>query len=65
MEPDSEIITSAEAAKILGLSSSTFHRWVNAGRLTEVAKVPGIRGARMFRRSDVEALLDETEAVAG
>lgn len=51
-----DLIPTAEAAVLLGVSVWTLHRWVEAGRLSEAAKLPGIRGARLFNRADVEAL---------
>lgn len=54
--PD-DLLTTAEVARIVGRSVPTIHRWVESGRLPTARKLPGIRGARLFRRSDVDALL--------
>ena len=55
-----DLIPATEAARILGVSIATLHRKAAAGEVPEVAKLPGLRGARLFRRSDVEALLAPT-----
>ncbi len=57
-QPD-EIVTTSEAASILLSSTSTVNRWAEKGTLPQVAKGNGIRGPRMFRREDVEALARE------
>lgn len=51
-----DLIGSAEAAEIHGIDRATFNRWVAAGRISPVVAFPGTRGARLFKRSDVEAL---------
>ena len=51
-----DLIGSAEAAELLGIDRATISRWVAAGRLTPAGKIPGLTGARMFHRKDVEAL---------
>ncbi len=48
-----DLITARQAADILGVGISTIHRMAEDGRLIEVQKLPGLRGARLFRRSDV------------
>lgn len=57
-KPD-DLIPTSEAAEYLRRDVRTIHRWVESGRLTPVFKAPGIRGVRLFRRSDIEALRDE------
>lgn len=49
-----ELLTTRQAAEVLGESISTVTRLANLGTLTTYAKAPGVRGARLFRRSDVE-----------
>ena len=51
--PD-DLIPTAEAADILGRDVATIARWVRNGQLTPAVKAPGLRGARFFRRSDIE-----------
>lgn len=58
-----DLITTAEVAEILGKSVPTVNRWAAEGRLQPAQKLPGQRGAYLFRRADVEALMD-TEASA-
>lgn len=50
-------LTTAEVAATLGVDVRTVHRWVTAGELTPLTKLPGLRGAYLFARSDVEALV--------
>ena len=52
-----ELVTTADAAKVLGVHVATISRMVAAGRLTPAVKVPGKRGAFLFRPEDVNALL--------
>jgi len=52
-DPD-ELLTTAQAAKISGVSKMTVTRAVKAGRITPL-RTPG--GHFRFRRRDVEALL--------
>ena len=56
MSNTDELCPTAEVAERLGVSIKTAHRLVARGDLVPVAKIPGIRGAFFFRRSDVEAL---------
>ena len=51
-----ELVTTAEAAKTLGVHVATISRMVAAGRLTPAIKVPGKTGAYLFHRTDVERL---------
>jgi predicted site-specific integrase-resolvase len=55
---DSDLLTTSEAADLAGVAVSTFHGWVYAGRIVPAMKAPGLRGAKFFRRSDVEALME-------
>lgn len=65
METD-DLIPATEAADMLGISIATLHRRAACGEIPEVAKLPGIRGARLFRRADIEALVrtEPTEAAS-
>lgn len=60
----SEHIPTREAADIHGVSVKTFIRWKEAGRISPAAKLPGIRGAYLFDRSEVLALLNAKEDAA-
>lgn len=55
--PD-DLIGTREAAAILGINDVTLTRWTRADKLTPAAKAPGIRGAYLFRRADIEELAD-------
>lgn len=61
-EPDSSLVTSAEASVLLGKSVSTISRLVKRGTIQPTAKLPGLRGAFLFNRADVEALAKEKAA---
>jgi Helix-turn-helix domain len=58
------LVTSAEAATIIGRDVRTIHRLVERGDLQPATKLPGIRGAFLFRREDVERLAGKTQAGA-
>lgn len=53
---EDELLTTAEVAALLGRSVPTINRWAVEERLIPVMKVPGLRGPRLYRRADVEAL---------
>ena len=55
--PNGQLISTDEARQILNYAkASSVARLVAQGELTPAAKAPGLRGAFLFRRSDVEAL---------
>lgn len=54
--PDAQLVSAAEAAKILGCHSRTIRRMVADGHLLPRAKAPGPRGAYLFDRADILAL---------
>ena len=51
-----DLITTAEAAALAEKSIATINRWAASGRLPVAMQFPGDKGARMFRRRDVERL---------
>lgn len=55
--PKDDLITTVDVANALGVHVRTVHRMVSAGRLEPAVKVPGMRGAYLFHRADVDALL--------
>ena len=57
-----ELITSPEAAQILGKSIRTIQRLAELGELPYAQKLPGPNGAYLFRRSDIEALASQKAA---
>ncbi|MEO1483980.1 MAG: helix-turn-helix domain-containing protein [Myxococcota bacterium] len=56
-EPD-KLMTTQEAAKLLGVGPSSVKRWADDGRLPTI-KTPG--GHRRFRARDVESLRDDLD----
>lgn len=50
------LVTTVEAAAITGKSWRTVIRLVERGQLTPAQKLPGLRGAFLFNRADVDAL---------
>ena len=56
--PD-DIIGSTEACTILNIDKATISRWVAAGRITPVAKLPRKNGAFLFARADIDTLATE------
>ena len=62
MPPNDDLIGSLEASTILDVNRATFTRWVVLGYVPIAAKAPGLRGARLFRREDVEAFAKQRAA---
>lgn len=58
------LLTAAQVAEIRGVTPKTVHRWAEAGRLPIATKLPGLRGAYLFHRADVEALAAERTKVS-
>lgn len=58
-------LTSAEVARTLGIDRSTLSRWVTAGRIKPVRKLPGLRGAFLFDPDDVEKIRDAIAVLEG
>lgn len=57
-----ELITTAEAADILGKHVRTVHRLIAEGALIPVTKMPGKTGAYLLRRVDVEKIAKRDNA---
>ncbi len=57
-----ELLSTADAARRIGVSVATVNRWVGAGTLSPAAKAPGLRGARLFSAVDVERVKSERAA---
>lgn len=56
--PDTDgLIGTSEAAELLGESPRQFIRRVERHDIIPAMKLPGLRGAYLFDRSDVEALV--------
>lgn len=58
---ETEYLTAAQVADILGVSVKTVARWANAGTLPTAIKAPGLRGARLFRATDLDHLRPQDE----
>jgi hypothetical protein len=58
MQEFGDRVTSAQAAKILGVDHSTMSRWSSGPdpRLTAVEQLPGPTGPKIFLLADVTAL---------
>ena len=63
-EGSAGLLSTAEAAALLGKSPATINRWAEDGTLPVAFKAPGIRGARFFAAEDVERLRTASDAAA-
>lgn len=59
-----DLVTTAEAALILGRSVATVNRLAASGQLTPTHKLPGKTGAYLFNRSDIEAAAHDKASAA-
>jgi DNA-binding transcriptional MerR regulator len=59
-----ELVTTAWAARALGVHPSTISRYVSEGRLQPATKGPGLRGAMFFHQADVIRLASQRKAAA-
>jgi excisionase family DNA binding protein len=57
-----EILTTRAVAERFGVAISTVTRWVADGHLTPFTKTPGIRGAYLFTREEVDRFAHERAA---
>jgi excisionase family DNA binding protein len=62
MAQTDSLVTSFQAAVMLGKSPRTIQRMADSGALPFVQKLPGPNGAYLFNRTQVEALAAETVA---
>lgn len=60
MAATDDLMTTAEVAVLTGKTVATVNRWAVGGHLPVAKQLPGDTGARLFNRSDVEALLSES-----
>lgn len=60
--PNDDLVSTAEAAEVLGINVATLNRWAVAGRIQPAFTGPGKTGARMFARADIERLRAELSA---
>lgn len=54
-----DLLTTTQAAALLGLERSVIARWAQFGKLQVAMRLPGETGAYLFLRSDVEAMRPE------
>lgn len=59
--PD-DLLSTKAVADLLGTTPATINRWANEGRITPAVKMDGTTGARLYRRSDVDALMAKDAA---
>ena len=62
MLSDMEVLSTSEAAEHLGLTVSQFHHRIARAEIEPAFRIPGIRGAKFWHRTDVEALAAEQQA---
>lgn len=53
--PGDELITTAQAAEILRITVAWANKQAAAGRLPVAHKLPGLTGAYLFHRDEIEA----------
>ncbi|WP_100811752.1 helix-turn-helix domain-containing protein [Microbacterium sp. BR1] len=54
MPKNEDMIGVAEAAKLLHRDVRTVHRQIESGAIPHLAKLPGLRGAYVLSRAEVE-----------
>lgn len=57
MQPD--LIPTSEVAELLGISVATVNRWALIGSIKPAIEIAGRTGARLYRRSDIEKILEQ------
>lgn len=56
------LLTTTEAARMLGVSSRMARHLAGTGQLATAQRLPGAKGARLFTTTEVERLRREREA---
>lgn len=64
MPKDDALLTSPQAAALVGCSARTVQRAADAGELPTAHKLPGPNGAYLFRPADVTAWMAARKVVA-
>lgn len=54
--PAFELIPTATAARLLGVTVDTLNRWARAGKIAPAVQGDGLTGARFYVRAEIEAL---------
>ena len=57
-------LTASEASDKMGVDRSTLTRWVAAGLISPLKKLPGVRGAMLFSPQDIQRLIDKRDNAA-
>lgn len=56
-EPTRSLLSVAECADLLRLSTRTIRRWITEGRLSATRTTPGLGGRLLVKRSDLLAVV--------
>lgn len=59
MSQTTDLLTTAQAAAVIGVSVPTVTRMARRGELEEFHKLPGLRGPRVFTRDEVARVAAE------
>lgn len=59
-----DLLSTAAVAELVGKTVATVNRWAAEGKITPAVEMTGKTGARLYRRSDITAFLDEQTAEA-
>lgn len=59
-----ELLTADQAAERAGVTRRTISRWAESNRLATALRLPGDKGARLFRPTDIDAALAADSAGA-
>lgn len=62
MSQSDKLLTSTQSGIILGKSGRTVVRMAHKGMIQPATQLPGVNGALLFRRSDVEELARQLAA---
>ena len=62
--PNDELLNTGEAAAELKVSVFTVNRYARDGTLEVAHKLPGLRGANLYRAADVKALAEKRTAAS-
>jgi len=57
-----ELLTTAQAADVIGVSVATVHRMAETGELPVALKADGLRGPKFYRVEDVLPLAERRKA---